>query len=191
GILRQKLVRDQRAVRLAADHVGEGAAAIDPEIPRRHEDSPRQGGLYIYLVAFSTANRSPLRRKMLRCSRPRVNRACDSRQIGGGPAGFPPSPPSCISRPVSRVLYGGEASLPARPPFLCDAGCPAPPATSPDDQTRTQVPRLSPRAVPIRFCSRWGLPCRCGCPQRGALLPHLFTLAAAAAVAVRSLWHCP
>src|SRR5262249_8898818 len=33
GVLGEELVRDQRAVRLAADHVGERAAAIDPEIP--------------------------------------------------------------------------------------------------------------------------------------------------------------
>jgi len=33
-------------------------------------------------------------------------------------------------------------------------------------------------AVPIRFCSRWGLPCRLRCRTRGALLPHLFTLTA-------------
>src|SRR6185503_16867217 len=31
-------------------------------------------------------------------------------------------------------------------------------------------------AVPIRFCSRCGLPCRFRCRIRGALLPHLFTL---------------
>src|SRR5271167_452061 len=35
-----------------------------------------------------------------------------------------------------------------------------------------------PRAVPIRSCSRWGLPCRRRYRWRGALLPHLFTLAA-------------
>ena len=35
------------------------------------------------------------------------------------------------------------------------------------------------RAVPIRSCSRWGLPCRFRCRKRGALLPHRFTLAAA------------
>src|SRR5271154_4296253 len=34
------------------------------------------------------------------------------------------------------------------------------------------------RAVPIRSCSRWGLPCRRRCRRRGALLPHLFTLTA-------------
>ena len=35
------------------------------------------------------------------------------------------------------------------------------------------------RAVPIRSCSRWGLPCRRRYRRRGALLPHRFTLAAA------------
>jgi len=46
-------------------------------------------------------------------------------------------------------------------------------------------------AVPIRFCSRCGLPCRFRCRTRGALLPHLFTLAPSEEEAVRSLWHCP
>jgi len=32
------------------------------------------------------------------------------------------------------------------------------------------------RAAPIRSCSRWGLPCRSCCQDRGALLPHPFTL---------------
>src|ERR1700759_4240181 len=47
----------------------------------------------------------------------------------------------------------------------------------------TSLPRLyrfrdrSACAVPIRSCSRWGLPCRLRCRKRGALLPHLFTLA--------------
>src|SRR6187397_2784108 len=36
--------------------------------------------------------------------------------------------------------------------------------------------RTSRVAVPIRFCSRCGLPCRVRCRTRGALLPHLFTL---------------
>ena len=34
----------------------------------------------------------------------------------------------------------------------------------------------SPYAAPIRFCSRWGLPCRSRCRARGALLPHRFDL---------------
>ena len=38
---------------------------------------------------------------------------------------------------------------------------------------------LRPHAVPIRSCSRWGLPCRFRCRKRGALLPHRFTLASA------------
>src|SRR5207249_3218321 len=46
----------------------------------------------------------------------------------------------------------------------------------PDGQIRTSIPRLSPSAVPIRSCSRWGLPCRLHCCTRGALLPHRFTL---------------
>jgi hypothetical protein len=33
-------------------------------------------------------------------------------------------------------------------------------------------------AAPTWSCSRWGFPCRCRCRQRGALLPHRFTLAA-------------
>ena len=54
--------------------------------------------------------------------------------------------------------------------------------------------RTSRVAVPIRFCSRCGLPCRFRCRIRGALLPHLFTLAAPpfrVGEAVRSLWHFP
>ena len=86
-----------------------------------------------------------------------------------------------ISRPVSRVLYGpvdprgspgrgghssgttvaGRLEQPTRA-----AGLKKPCATS-------------ARAAPIRFCSRWGLPCRPRCRVRGALLPHPFTLAAA------------
>ena len=38
------------------------------------------------------------------------------------------------------------------------------------------VARSFPREAPIRHCSRWGLPCRSGCPSRGGLLPHRFTL---------------
>ena len=32
------------------------------------------------------------------------------------------------------------------------------------------------RVIPIRFCSRWGLPCRPCHQRRGGLLPHPFTL---------------
>jgi hypothetical protein len=55
---------------------------------------------------------------------------------------------------------------------------------------------LAGAAVPIRSCSRWGLPCRPCCQGRGALLPHRFALARGAphavlARAVCFLWHCP
>src|SRR5262245_20480193 len=46
------------------------------------------------------------------------------------------------------------------------------------------------RAVPIRSCSRWGLPCRRRCRWRGALLPHRFTLAAAKRNAPRRFVLC-
>jgi hypothetical protein len=46
------------------------------------------------------------------------------------------------------------------------------------------------RAVPIRFCSRWGLPCRRRCRRRGALLPHRFTLAATIRYAPRRSLLC-
>jgi len=50
-------------------------------------------------------------------------------------------------------------------------------------------------AVPIRSCSRWGLPCPHRCRRGGALLPHPFTLtlqkAARFGRAVFFLWHFP
>ena len=48
--------------------------------------------------------------------------------------------------------------------------------------------------LPIRSCTRWGLPCHGGHPSCGALLPHRFTLATRASrrrSAVCSLLHCP
>ena len=67
--------------------------------------------------------------------------------------------------------------------------------------TRTagrKLPRGLPLyAVPIRSCSRCGLPCRPCCQARGGLLPHPFTLAATLATEVATiaavcfLWHFP
>ncbi len=37
--------------------------------------------------------------------------------------------------------------------------------------------RTARPTIPIRFCSRWGLPCVPRCRRTGALLPHPFTLA--------------
>ena len=49
----------------------------------------------------------------------------------------------------------------------------------PTRMTGLDRPRLASRVIPIRSCSRWGLPCRFHRWKRGALLPHRFTLAAA------------
>jgi hypothetical protein len=93
---------------------------------------------------------------------------------------------SRISRPVSRVLCGA-GPRPARDGH--SSGTPV--ARRFEQPTRTAGPGhrswstaaacATPwlHAVPIRFCSRWGLPCRLRCRKRGALLPHRFTLAAA------------
>jgi hypothetical protein len=59
-----------------------------------------------------------------------------------------------------------------------------------DIDLRRQRSPAKPRAVPIRSCSRWGLPCRPRCRRRGALLPHLFTLTAATRYAPRRYVLC-
>ena len=103
------------------------------------------------------------------------------RPNGGGPAVFPPSPleqdqPACKPGSVwhgsklphvtaihlGRRLPGPSSNLPGRP--------------DPDTGPGHHRLRADARAVPIRFCSRWGLPCRFRCRKRGALLPHRFTL---------------
>ena len=48
----------------------------------------------------------------------------------------------------------------------------------------------APRVIPIRSCSRWGLPCRRCRQRRGGLLPHPFTLTRMKR-AVCFLWHFP
>ena len=68
--------------------------------------------------------------------------------------------------PLRRRLPGAFSNLPGRPD----------PDMDPEDHFRSR--RGEPRAVPIRSCSRWGLPCRLRCRRRGALLPHRFTLTA-------------
>ncbi|CAP57124.1 conserved protein [Gluconacetobacter diazotrophicus PA1 5] len=77
-----------------------------------------------------------------------------------------------VSRVLSTFDEGGR-------PFLWDAPCGAPHATNPNDGgggTPDDPARGGPSAVPIRSCSRWGLPCRLRYRTRGALLPHRFTL---------------
>ena len=94
-------------------------------------------------------------------------------------------------RSISRVL-----SACAVRPFLWGRFCNLPLATNPGGGTG-MVPafegRPSALAAPIRSCSRWGFPCRPCRQDRGALLPHHFTLTlpARAARAVCFLWHFP
>src|SRR5208337_2771988 len=82
-----------------------------------------------------------------------------------------------VSWPVSRVLC--RRLSPPRWPFIWDACCQAPQATNPDGDAEThfEARNDAPGAVPIRFCSRRGLPCHVCYQPRGALLPHPFTLA--------------
>ena len=61
-------------------------------------------------------------------------------------------------------------------PFLLDGCCHPPHATHPDTCPGTGWKGCPSRGVPIRFCSRRGLPCRLRCRSRGGLLPHRFTL---------------
>ncbi len=65
-----------------------------------------------------------------------------------------------------------------RQPFIWDSVCTLPLATHPDDWPGNRLlQRLrATRVIPIRSCSRWGLPCRPCCQRRGGLLPHPFTL---------------
>jgi hypothetical protein len=76
------------------------------------------------------------------------------------PGSVPPACADAAAIPLDRPLLDGSRDLPGR---LGRRG-PAP-------------DRNPGRDVPIRSCSRWGLPCRLRCRRRGALLPHPFTLA--------------
>ena len=80
------------------------------------------------------------------------------------------------SRPVSRVLYGPGPCGPERGSHSSGTRI----AVRLKQPTRMINPGkragLSPCVIPIRSCSRWGLPCRFRCRSRGGLLPHPFTL---------------
>ncbi len=75
--------------------------------------------------------------------------------------------------PVSRVLSTEPERIRRR---MGDHSSRTGLATGLQQSTRT-TGRSSPYAVPIRSCSRWGLPCRSRYRDRGALLPHPFYLA--------------
>jgi hypothetical protein len=98
--------------------------------------------------------------------------------------------PLWISRPVSRVLCGD-----GRGPPRDGHSSRTPVARRLKQPTRTAGSGhgsrdFGSRAVPIRSCSRWGLPCRFRCRSRGALLPHRFTLAGAHAYTPRRSVFC-
>ena len=88
------------------------------------------------------------------------------------------------SRPVSRVLYGAPPREGQTRATTIPLGRPLPAASSNQPGRRPggagpesrATPKRRTRVVPIRSCSRWGLPCRPRCRRRGALLPHPFTL---------------
>ncbi len=79
-------------------------------------------------------------------------------------------------------------------PFLWDVRRRTPRATYPDDRPGSG-PAPAGAVVPMRSCSRWGLPCRRRRRRRGALLPHPFTLTRRRPRSPRradcSLWHFP
>jgi hypothetical protein len=83
--------------------------------------------------------------------------------------------PAC--KPGSVGPGGSARILRTWRPFLWDGRCRPSRATNPGDGPEEGRARSLARAAPIRFCSRWGLPCRPRCRVRGALLPHPFTLA--------------
>jgi len=119
---------------------------------------------------------------------------------GGGPAVFPPSPleqdqPACKPGSVRREARAARATTIHLGRRLPGASSNLPGRPDPDTGPGHHRLRADARAVPIRFCSRWGLPCRFRCRKRGALLPHRFTLAVPLpfgwGTAVCSLWHFP
>ena len=91
-----------------------------------------------------------------------IRRGCSSNKIA--------------SRPVSRVLYGLDPCESKRGSHSSGIRVTA----HLKQPTRMINPGkragLAPCVIPIRSCSRWGLPCRFRCRSRGGLLPHPFTL---------------
>ncbi len=93
-----------------------------------------------------------------------------------------------IGRPISRILFFAQTRpkarsremmiIPLGPPSLTDSSdLPAPPFHLATEIRTGRSFQPKSKAEPIWSCSVWGLPCRLRCRRRGALLPHLFTLA--------------
>lgn len=79
------------------------------------------------------------------------------------------------SSSVRRILSAPRVRR--RQPFIWERDRSRPRAAYPVSSSRR---RKGERAPPDRHltwpCSAWGLHCRAGCPERGELLPHHFTL---------------
>ncbi len=94
-------------------------------------------------------------------------------------------------RPVSRVLF---APLARRATVIPLGRASLRASRDQPGRRGERNPRCRPTtggpasAVPIRSCSRWGLPCRHRCRSRGALLPHRFALARNAAPVPSRPW---
>ena len=104
-------------------------------------------------------------------------------KLGGRPTGFRRTPLSS-RQPVCKPGSGWPAKH-ARRRDGHSSGTPVtrrlqqPTRTAGSGHRPRSLLARKPRAVPIRSCSRWGLPCRRRYRRRGALLPHRFTLTAA------------
>ncbi len=95
--------------------------------------------------------------------------------------GRPPKPPQEKKGKCQSACKPGSVWLRSPgtwQPFIWDSVCTLPHATHPDDWPGNRLwHRLrGTRVIPIRSCSRWGLPCRPCYQRRGGLLPHPFTL---------------
>jgi len=92
--------------------------------------------------------------------------------LEAGAKGSPSRRPYHVTKPVSRVLYRSRGDGHSSGTRL--AARLMQPTRAAD--LKADWSGLPLRAAPIRSCSRWGLPCRPCYQERGALLPHPFTL---------------
>ena len=79
----------------------------------------------------------------------------------------------CVGWPVSRVLSPPQRAMDGH-----SSGTPVADRLARPTRRAVRKPTRGPKppALPIRSCSRWGLPCHPRRRERGALLPHPFTL---------------
>ena len=108
---------------------------------------------------------------------PVLRLSANDEEVESGAVGFHRASHKYVTRPISRVLYRARMASAAMTIHLGHLL----PSASCDQPGRLIWKRdwrfLRRRAAPIRSCSRWGLPCHPCYQERGALLPHPFTLA--------------